>query len=173
MKPASSLFLPKWSLNTGLRRPRSYYCCVPKQHSCDSTRSKLPGLRACVIVCCWIPLVIPVLIMFSTRCCFGACSRPQLYKDVRINAITCPVICPVGLLLGPYCIWGGKSVIVGKRHSQCSCSIRKCGMPAPYSISVVIHATHLLPPVSGMCAMETGVARDVNNTSKTWQHRGI
>lgn len=30
-------------------------------------------------------------------------------------------------------------------------------MPAPYSISAVIHTTHLLPPGSGMCAMETGV----------------
>lgn len=62
-------------------------------------------------------------------------------------------MCPVDLLLAPYCIRCGKSVIVGKRHRQCSCSIRKCGMPAPFSISV---ATHLLPPVSGMCAMETG-----------------
>lgn len=170
--PASSFLVSKRSLNTGLRRPRSYYCCVPKQHSCDSAHSKLPGLRACVIVCYWIPLVIPVLIMFSTRCCFGACSRPQLYKDVGINAITCPVIWPRWPASGPYCIRCGKSIIVGKRHSRCSCSIRKCGMPAPCSISVVIHAAHLLPPVSGMCAMETGVTRDVNNASKSWQHTG-
>lgn len=154
MKPASSRFVSKWSLNTGLRRPRSYYWCVPKQHSCDSTHSKLPGLRACVIVRCWIPLVIPVLIMFPTRCSFGACSRPQLYKDVGINAITCPVICPAGLLLRPSCIRCGKSVIIGKRYSQCSGSIRKCGMPAPYSMSVVTHTTHLLPLLSGTWGRE-------------------
>lgn len=171
MKPTSSLLVSKCSLNAGLRRPRSYYCRVPKQHSCDSTHSKLPGLWACVIVCCWIPLVIPVLTMFPTRCSFGACSRPQLYKDARINSITCPVICLVGLLLGPYCIRCGRSVIVGQRHSRCSCSIRKCGMPALYPISIVIHTAHLLPLVSGMCAMETEVARCVNNTSKPWQRR--
>lgn len=114
MKPASSFLVSKWSLNTGLRRPRSYYCCVPKQHSCDSAHSKLPGLQACVIVCYWIPLVIPVLIMFSTRCCFGACSRPQLYKDVGINAITCPVICPLGLRWVPIALGVVRALLLAK-----------------------------------------------------------
>lgn len=112
--------------------------------------------------------MIPVLIMFSTRCCSGARSRPQLYKDAGVNAITRPVIWPVGLLLGPYCISCGRSVIVGQRHSQCGRSIRKCGIPARCSISVVIHSTHLLPPVSGMCSGAREVMRDVNNTSEIW-----